>query len=487
MADGDKRYIIIHGHFYQPPRESPWTGLINPEHGAAPFANWNERILSDCYVANAHAHTMDGHLVRIRNNYQSLNFDFGPTLLSWMERHGRIAYRGIQRADTLSVDERGHGNAIAQSYNHSILPLLTARDRDVQIAWGIEDFVFRFGRRPEGMWLPECAADDATLATVAAAGIKYVILAPWQGDFRMPREVDDDGGAGPFAWRAGDQTLAIFRFDRELAASISFGDLMSDGARIAAAIADRALQMRPDSALMVATDGETFGHHKKTGAAELARALEILERRDDLEIVNCSQYLAMHPAAGSFEIHGATSWSCMHGVERWRSNCGCRLDSRTNQEWRGPLREAMDFVKAHIDIIYDRFAAELVADPLAALKQSIRLAIDSDPAAQLEFFNRHKVSIEDHRIRLMRLFEMQRAAHAAFTSCAWFFDDFGGLEGRVALRWAARAIEIAAELAPSAESELLERLRAIHSNRREIGDAATLYLSVKTREARGRV
>lgn len=488
MAPAEKRYLIIHGHFYQPPRESPWTGLISPEAGAAPFANWNERILSECYAANAHPHILDASVVHIRNNYEALSFDFGPTLMSWLEHHGRNVYGAIRRANALSrARHDGHANAIAQAYNHSILPMLSARDREVQVAWGIEDYMFRFGERPEGMWLPECAADDATLGAVAGAGMKFVIVAPWQGRWRGVPELEDDASAGPFLWQGGGQRLAVFRFDRDLAADISFGDGLTDGIRLADMLAERVVRMRPGGALLVASDGETFGHHRRRGATELARAVALLERRDDLELTNCAHYLADHPPVGSFELAAASSWSCPHGVERWRSNCGCRSDPHTSQQWRGPLREAMDFVKAHVGALYDRFAARLVKQPLPALKQSVRPAIDRNPAVSEEFFFRHQVFDEDNRRQLMRLFEMERAGHRALTSCAWFFDDFGGLEGRVVLRWAARALEIAAELAPSAEHELLERLRPIRSNRREIGDAATLYLSLKTREARGRV
>jgi alpha-amylase/alpha-mannosidase (GH57 family) len=487
MAVAPLRYLIVHAHFYQPPRQSPWTGLINPEHGAAPFRNWNERILSECYLANSRAHTMDGSLVHIRNNYESLSFDFGPTLLSWMELHGKSAYHGVVRSDQLSRAARdGHGNAIAQSYHHSILPLLSPRDREVQIAWGIEDFKFRFGRAPEAMWLPECAADDDTLRALASAGMKYAILAPWQGEFRI-RNGADRNAAGPFLWRDGDAQISVFRFDRELAAGLAFGDGLADGASLADQILQRAMSLNRDDPLMIATDGETFGHHKRGGAAELARALEILERRENLQIVNPAQYLAMREPIGTFIINGPSSWSCLHGIERWRSNCGCRGDHDTNQEWRGPLRETIAFVKAQVDLLYDRLAPELCADPQAALNESIRLAIDANPATAEEFFFRHKALDEPKQSRLSRLFEMQRAAHAAFTSCAWFFDDFGGLEGRIALRWAARAVEIAAEFAPSAEREVVTRLRKIRSNRREIGDAATLYLSLRTREARGRV
>ena len=286
---GEPRHIIIHGHFYQPPRESPWTGLISPEHGAAPFQNWNERILSECYTANARAHTMEGPaVVHVRNNYESISFDVGPTLAGWLQTHGKTAYRAMTRGDALyAAAHGGHGNAIAQSYSHSILPLLPPRDRELQIAWGIDDFVFRFGRKPAGMWLPECAADDDTLASVAAAGIQFVILASDQGRFSGPGA--ESRGAGPFQWRSGDLSLAVFRFDRELSNSVSFGDGLADGARLADWMADTALNLAPGAALMIATDGETFGHHNKHGAAELARALIALERRDDVIVTNCDR------------------------------------------------------------------------------------------------------------------------------------------------------------------------------------------------------
>ncbi len=482
----EPRYVIIHAHFYQPPRESPWTGLIVPESGAAPFANWNERILSECYTANAHAHVMRGPVVHVRNNYESIEFNFGPTLAAWLENHGKAAYRAFRRGDELSRGRQGgHGNAIAQSYNHSILPLLSPRDRELQIAWAIEDFVYRFGRRPEGMWLPECAADDGTLEALSAAGIGFTILGSDQGRFGGPGA--ESRSAGPFLWRRGERSLAVFRFDRSLAGHISFGDGLRDGARLAEDLAQTAFGLEPGGAILVATDGETFGHHKKTGAAELARALMALEGRDDVVVTNCAAYLADHPAAGSFELSGASSWSCLHGVERWRADCGCRFDPHTSQKWRAPLFGAMEFVNDHVAGVYGRCAPPLVENPAAALRESARLFIDPRPAVYEEFFARHKTADERARERLVTLFDMVRAGQAALTSCAWFFDDFGGLEGRVALRWAARAVELAAEFAPTIETELLHRLREVRSNRRDIGDAATLYLSLKTREARERV
>jgi len=477
------RYVIIHGHFYQPPRQSPWTGLIAHESSAKPFANWNERILSECYNANAHAQIMDGHVVYIRNNYEALSFNFGPTLASWLETHGRLAYRAFRRADEQSAsDHGGHGNAIAAAYNHSILPLLDDRSRELQLQWGIDDFVFRFGRQSEGIWLPECAADDETLASVARAGLKFIILAANQGHFS-----NDGRDAGPFLWRRDNLELAVFRFDREISGRIAFGDGLHDGAELAETIARDALAMPAGSAILIATDGETFGHHKRNGAAELARAIACLQNRDDVVVTNCAEYLALHPAGGSFRLDAPSSWSCPHGVERWRADCGCRLEAQSSQNWRGPLRSAMDFVKSHADGVYERSARSLVADPWMALKGSARLFADPAAGVHQEFFARHGAKDEGARERMLRLFEMERAAQATLTSCAWFFDDFGGLEGRVVLRWAARAVELAAELSPSIEPELIERLRPIHSNRREVGDAASLYLSLKAREARGRV
>ena len=478
----EPRYIIIHGHFYQPPRQSPWTGLIAPEPSAAPFHDWNERILSDCYAANAHAHIMNGPVAYIRNNYEFLNFNFGPTLHAWLETHGKVANRAIRRANDASVNVRGHSNAIGQSYNHSILPLLDSRSRELQIEWGIQDFIYRYGTRPAGMWLPECATDEDTLAAMAQAGIKFVILGGDQGHFSSSMRE-----AGPFLWQRGELRLAIYRFDRELAGWIAFSDALGDGNRFAEALISTALALRPGAALLVATDGETFGHHKRSGAAELARAAATLADRDDIVVTNCAAYLASHPAIGSFRLDSATSWSCAHGVERWRSNCGCRMDGNTSQEWRGPLRSAMEFVLNHATAAYDRFAPELTSDSWPALRESARIFADPSPITVEEFRKRYRLRDESAQTRLLRLAEMVRAAHAALTSCAWFFDDFGGLEGRVALRWAARAVELSAELAPSIEHELLQQLRQIRSNRHEIGDAATLYLSLKTREARGRV
>jgi hypothetical protein len=272
-----------------------------------------------------------------------------------------------------------------------------------------------------------------------------------------------------------------------MAGFVSFGDALTDGARLAHSIVERALSQPPGSVLLIATDGETFGHHKKAGAAELARALAILAEREELEVTNCGRVLDLGLEAGSFEINAPSAWSCQHGVERWRSDCGCRLAGDSSQHWRFPLRETVAMVKRHADSLYADLAAELMVDPRQALKESITLAIDPNPATTEEFLVRRALTEEAARNRVLTLFEMQRAAHAAFTSCGWFFDDFGGLEGRIVLRQAARAVELAAWFAPSIEPELLDRLRPIHSNRRDIADAATLYLSLKTREARGRI
>lgn len=482
----EPRHLIIHGHFYQPPRESPWTGLVSSESGAAPYANWNERILHECYAANAVAQVEDGNLVRLRNNYEGLNFDCGPTLMRWLERHGENAYRAMLRGDESSRGTHGgHGNAIAQAYNHSMLPLQSARDRALQIAWGLAEFRFRFGRQAEGLWLPECAADGDTLDSVAAAGAKFVMLGSDQGRFRGASSADRS--AGPFMWRGASGSLAIFRFDRELSNALCADRGLADGRRLADLLVKAMLELSSGAALLLACDGEYFGHHRRTGADALARALATIEQREEFAITNCAAYLAAHPAQGEFTISSASSWSCPHGIERWRSDCGCRLNPKLGQGWRAPLRAAMEFTSAHCDAIYERLAAPIVSDPFAALKDSMALVIDTAQSGAERFFSRYRVSDSARQERLMTLFEMQHAAHTTLTSCAWFFDDFGGPEGRVALRWAARAVELAAIFAPTIEPELLERLRAIRSERREIGDAASLYLSLKTRESRGRM
>ncbi|MBF6570062.1 MAG: DUF3536 domain-containing protein [Candidatus Binataceae bacterium] len=482
----EPRYLIIHGHFYQPPRESPWTGLINQEHGAAPYANWNEKILAECYEANAAAQVAEGNLIQLHNNYERINFDCGPTLARWLARHGRNAYRAMLRGDQVAAGRHdGHGNAIAQASNHSILPLLSPRDREIQIAWGLEDFRFRFGREAEGLWLPECAVDEATLETVASAGVKFVIAGSDQGRFGAADA--NDRSAGPFLWRGTAGTVAIFRFDRR------FSSLLCDNhgpaeTPFADQIAEALFAMAPGEALVLAADGEYFGHHKRNGADNLARLLTMIDRREDIAITNCSAYLANHPARGEFTVSAPSSWSCPHGIERWRSDCGCRLEAKTSQEWRAPLRTAIEFARDHSAALYERFAGQIVSDPWAALKASIELSFDpADLAAAARFFDRYKVSEEGKQQLLMTLFEMEQAAHTALTSCAWFFDDFGGPEGRIALRWAARTVELAALFAPTIEPELLDRLRAIKSNRREVGEAASLYLSLKTRESRGRI
>lgn len=480
----EPRYLIVHGHFYQPPRESPWTGLVSPEGGAKPYANWNERILAECYAANCHARVSDGNVVHLHNNYERLDFNFGPTLMSWLERHDQWTYRTIVASDRAGrIGPRG--NAIAQSYNHSILPLLTPSERALQIAWGLADFRFRFGREAEAIWIPECAVDDDTLEGIASAGLGFVILGSTQGAFSGDNA--RGRGAGPFRWRGAKAELAVFRFDRELSRALAHEERPADGKQLASMIIEVMLELAPGEALVLATDGEYFGHHRRSGADEIAAALEIITNREDFSVTNCASYLESHPAAGTFTIPVPSAWSCPHGIERWRSDCTCRFDDRTNQAWRAPLREAMEYVVNHAVLIYERFAPPLIADPWTALRDSIELAINPADSARAEFFARFRVTDEVGQERLARLFEMRRAAGAALTSCAWFFDDFAGPEGRIALRWAARTVELAAEHAPSIESDLLERLRAIKSNRREITDAASLYLSLKAREARGRV
>src|SRR5437667_6542272 len=491
-------WVCVHGHFYQPSRENPWLDSVPLQDSAAPDHDWNERVTAECYARNAAARILDDtdRIVRIVNSYGRISFDVGPTLFRWLARHAPDVYAAILEGDRVSRQAHsGHGNAVAQAYNHVIMPLASPRDQVTQVVWGIKDFERRFRRFPEGMWLPETAVDLATLEVLAAQRIAFTVLAPHQawrmrGGPETPWLYISDGKFDttvPYRCRLpSGRSMVLFFYDAAVSRGVAFEGLLNDGGafaqRLAAPVPDGGRRVRA-----VATDGESYGHHHRFGEMALAFALQQLADGDTVRLTNFGAYLAMHPPTADIEIRERSSWSCPHGVERWRAACGCRMDSATHQDWRGPLREAMDFVNNHASAVYERFAPPLVDDAAAALLESIRLAIDANPALAEEFFVRHRVNSEASRESLMRLFEMERAAQAALTSCAWFFDDFGGPEGRVVLRWAARAVEIAGEFAPNVESELLVRLRPIRSNRREIGDAASLYLSLKTREARGRV
>ena len=399
-----KRSVVIHGHFYQPPRDDPWTGAIAVEPNAAPFHDWNERIERECYAP-------------VAPSLAAMSFDFGPTLLEWMERHAAGTYARV-------VAAARSGGAVAMPYHHLILPLAPRRDKVTEVRWGIADFKRRFGCEPEGMWLPETAVDDDTLDVLAAEGIRFTMLAPHQVE-RVPA-----GGLPGWYRTGGGRRIAVFTYDGAISHDVAFGPLVRD----ADAWVER-LMAGSNELVAVATDGETYGHHHKGGDAVLARVLDTLKRRGDVRVEHFAGFLARRPPEEEVRLVAPSSWSCPHGVERWRAECGCRSASERglHQRWRAPLRAALDCLATELRAPFER---------------------DGRPMPR---------ELECHALRM-------------FTSCGWFFDDIAGIESVIVLRSAARAIELSGPDAARLEAGLLERLALAPSNDPAVGSGRELYL-----------
>ncbi len=443
--------LIIHGHFYQPPRENPWTGAVDAEPSAAPFHDWNERIHAECYAPNI-------------VNYPLISFNFGPTLLSWLESHHRNTYEQILNADRESAEARGgHGNAIAQAYGHPILPLCNERDRLTQILWGLADFRYRFGREAEAMWLPETAANDHVLALLIEQGMRYVILAPNQA-----KGVVDP--SKPYLFRHPDgskRSIAVFFYHGPLARAIAFERALASSSGLVEKFVSAAAG---GEMVNVATDGETYGHHFKFGDLCLTHALQVEAKSAGFWITNYGQYLDHHPAETEVEIDNGpdgegSSWSCVHGVGRWLRDCGCHTGGEPgwNQAWRKPLRAALNFLR---DDAAEKFeSAGLLRDPWAARNDYIKVILD--PKQQREGVDP----------RVWDLLEMQRSALLMFTSCGWFFSDLAGIETIQVLRYAARVIDLMNKLGlDPPQKEFLELLSEAKSNRPEKGNGSDLFL-----------
>ncbi|MGA1796497.1 MAG: DUF3536 domain-containing protein [bacterium] len=488
-----ERYLCIHGHFYQPPRENPWLDELEIQDSARPFHDWNEKILAECYAPNTAARIVDNRnrILAISNNYHLMSFNFGPTLLSWMERHAPKVYVSILEADRLSAQERnGHGNAIAQVYNHVIMPLAEPRDKWIQIQWGIRDFQRRFGRSPEGMWLAETAVDRETLDLLAEAGIRFTILAPHQAS-RIKRInayewMDVRGGkidpTLPYrCFLDDDRFIDIFFYDGPISNSIAFDKVLSSGdIFINRLLSGFSANRIWPSILSVATDGESYGHHFKFGDMALAYVLSSIEKRN-IKLINYGQFLEIHPPQFQVEIIENTSWSCCHGIERWRGDCGCHSGHHPhwNQKWREPLRTALQQLKHVLDDIYEEQARQHVKDPWETLVDYIDCILDRSEGRRNEFFSRHQVrSIEESkRIEVLQLMEMQRFSHLMFTSCGWFFDDISGLEAVQILKYASRAIQLAGHFTQQdIEAPFLETLAKARSNVHARGTGKDIYL-----------
>ena len=475
MSSG--RFVAIHGHFYQPPRENPWLETVEVQDSAAPFHDWNERVTAECYAPNTAARRVDeaNRILDVVNNFEKISFNIGPTLLSWLERQAPDIYRKILAADRASVAARGgHGNALAQVYNHMILPLATRRDKVTQVTWGLADFRARFGREAEGMWLPEAAVDTETLEVLAEAGLKFTILAPEQAK----GEVDP---SRPYRWRGpGGHELTLFFYDGPVSRAIAFENLLEDGRRFAARLRGVFPDPPAEQAQLVhvATDGESYGHHRRFGEMALAAAVRQLESAGDVTLTNYGAFLAAHPPTQEMEIHDRSSWSCPHGVERWRSDCGCRFRGDTHQRWRGPLRESLDWLRDEIDAFYEARAAVWLKDPWEARDEYVEIILDRSPQRLEAFFARHQRLALDPTARLeaRRLLELQRNRLLMYTSCGWFFDELSAIEPVQILRYAAMALQYLADLGgPRLEEEFVRRLAAAPTNAPAYPDGSVVW------------
>ena len=497
-----ERFVCIHGHFYQPPRENPWLEAIELQESAYPHHDWNERINFECYAPNARARILDeeNHSERIVNNYSRISFNFGPTLLAWMEEHAPDTYAAILEADRDSRERfSGHGSAIAQVYNHMILPLANTRDRRTQIRWGLADFRARFGREPEGMWLAETAVDLESLELLAEHGIRYTILAPSQaGRVRRigGRDWQDVSAGSVDPTRAyaahlpSGGSLALFFYDGPVSRDVAFEGVLADGVRFAERLLGSFRDSRDWAQLVhIATDGETYGHHQKYGDMALARALDQIESDDGATLTNYGEYLERYPPTHQVEILEKTSWSCTHGIDRWWSDCGCAtgMHAEWGQRWRTPLRDAMDRLRDELAPAFETQAADLLLDPWSARDDYIDVVLDRSAESADRFLERHAARPLDAagRARVWKLLEMQRHLMLMYTSCGWFFDDLSGIETVQVIEYAARAIQLAAEvLGAVVEPTFLDKLGEARSNVPDHGDGAAIY-DHHVRRARG--
>jgi alpha-amylase/alpha-mannosidase (GH57 family) len=497
-------FVAIHGHFYQPPRENPWLEAIETEESAHPFHDWNERIAFECYQPNARARIVDGKrkILDIHNNYSSISFNFGPTLLSWLEEKAPLVYQRIIEADRESLRRFGHGNAMAQAYNHIIMPLANERDKATEVIWGIADFEKRFHRKADAMWLPETAVDYSTLRVLVKYGMQYLILSPFQAlrtrPFGGKKWTDVSQGRidstqpyrcfvkDPSGKKLTDQFIDIFFYDGPISNEVSFGDLLRDGNVFCDQFSNAYQSSKKKPQLIhIATDGETYGHHKKFGDMALAYALKEGFPSRGFEVINYGAFLKRFPPVYEVEIDEGpkgegTSWSCGHGVARWKEDCGCSTGGRAgwNQKWRKPLREALDLLRDELSSVFEREGKKIFKDVWEARNGYIEVILDRSPGTVENFFERvgGKGFDQEGRIKSLKLLEMQRQALLMYTSCGWFFADLTGLETVQILQYAARAIELAEALTgQGVEETFIKKLSEATSNLPEMGDGGQVY------------
>ncbi len=484
------KFVCIHGHFYQPPRENAWLEVIEVQDSAHPYHDWNERISAECYAPNAASRILENGVIKnIVNNYSRISFNFGPTLLSWLEEYDRETYGAILEADKESAKTfGGHGSAMAQVYNHMIMPLANRSDKETQIIWGIRDFEYRFNRKPEGMWLAETAVDIETLELLAEHDIKFTVLAPSQAKaFRKIGEEKwhDTANNGIdtrqhyVAKLPSGNSIILFFYDGEIAQGVAFNGLLNDGQKFAQTlIGSFNNNNQSPQILNIATDGETYGHHHKHGDMALAFCLDFIDILEGVRITNYAQYISLHEPEFEVQIHESSSWSCVHGIERWSDNCGCNSGGRPqwNQLWRKPLREALDWLRNECSAAYEMVATEVLKDPQKARNEYVSVILNRNDESVKKFLKDHCLKLVN-KSKVLRMMEIQRNAMLMYTSCGWFFDEVSGIETVQILQYACRAIQLHFQTSGvNLEEEFTQRLEQVPSNIPSLENAKNVYI-----------
>ena len=495
MANNDK-FLTIHGHFYQPPRENPWLEAIELQDSALPFHDWNERITKECYNPNSVSKIVDNRnrILDVVNNYEHMSFNFGPTLLSWLEHYSPLTYERIIKADIESIAEHdGHGNAMAQVYNHMIMPLANEQDKQTQVKWGIKDFEYRFGRKPEGIWLAETAVDDDTLRVLVENGIKFTVLSPYQA-LKMKKNSDKDwtdvswGNIDParsYTYKiksAPGKTIDLFFYDGAISRSVAFDELLKDGNKFVRRLKEGVSEFRDYPQLInIATDGESYGHHTKFGDMALAYVLKIRAEDEGFKITNYAEYLAKYKSDYEVDIKQASSWSCFHGVGRWCEDCGCSTGGHPgwNQKWRKPLRDALDYLRDELVKIFEKEGQNYFNSNVWDIRNAyIDVILDRSESNVKKFQNFYFLPdlSDESKVKAMKLLEMQRQTLLMYTSCGWFFSEISGIETVQIMKYAARAMQLAATFSKKDyEKKFLEILAEAKSNLQEHGTGKNIY------------
>ncbi len=489
------KYLVIHGHFYQPPRENPWLEEIELQESAHPFHNWNERITAECYMPNCVSRIADekGRILQVVNNYEFLSFNFGPTLLSWLEKYKPDNYKKILEADKVSMEKySGHGNAIAQVYNHMIMPLSNEKDRITQTIWGIRDFEYRFGRKPEGIWLAETAVDDMTLEIIRKQGIKFTILSPHQAQSVRRLETKDFqdvswGSIDPsmpyryFLKDGSGEYIDIFFYDGAISKSVAFDELLKDGQKFVNRLNDGYVADRGHVQLVnIATDGESYGHHTKFGDMALSYIFAIRAEDAGFQLTNYGEFLEKFPPTHEVIIKNNSAWSCSHGVGRWECDCGCSTGGGLgwNQKWRTPLRKALNYLRDEFIILCEIEGQKYFNNFWDARNGYIDVILNRCPETLDAFFEKHekKKLNSKERITAIKLLELQRQAMLMYTSCGWFFSEISGIETVQIMKYALMAMDLAKDFSTTNyEKQFLAILEQAQSNIPNFGSGKDIF------------